>query len=127
VLEAGLRLSTQSKKTLGFSYSSSLMLAKWAAGLHRAVHGLLGESSDEHWQRSVNLLSSKPVKGFQGVGLRARTARGPLFVNNLTLATHLIGTPWLPSLDGALLVLECAGEVPYRIDRSSPIGAVQGC
>ena len=44
-------------------------------------------------------------------------AHGPLVVSNLTVATHLIGTPWLPSLNGALLVLEDVGEAPYRVDR----------
>ena len=38
-------------------------------------------------------------------------------VTNLTVGTHLIGTPWMPSLDGAILVLEDVGEAPYRIDR----------
>jgi muramoyltetrapeptide carboxypeptidase len=42
---------------------------------------------------------------------------GPLVVSNLTIATSLIGTPWLPSLKGAILVLEDTGEAPYRIDR----------
>ena len=116
VLEAGFRFPAQPKWTLGFSDSSSLLLAQWAAGLPGAIHGSLG-GSDEQWQRSVNLLSGKPVKALQGVGLRAGTARGPLVVTNLTVATHLIGTPWLPSLNGALLVLEDVGEAPYRIDR----------
>jgi muramoyltetrapeptide carboxypeptidase len=40
-----------------------------------------------------------------------------LLVSNLTIATSLIGTPWLPSLRGAVLVLEDIGEAPYRIDR----------
>jgi muramoyltetrapeptide carboxypeptidase len=40
-----------------------------------------------------------------------------LVVTNLTVATHLIGTPWLPSLKGAILVLEDVGETPYRVDR----------
>ena len=38
-------------------------------------------------------------------------------VTNLTVATHLIGTPWFPDLKGAILVLEDIGEAPYRIDR----------
>ena len=38
-------------------------------------------------------------------------------VTNLTVATHLIGTPWMPSLQGAILVLEDVGEAPYRVDR----------
>jgi muramoyltetrapeptide carboxypeptidase len=44
-------------------------------------------------------------------------AEGPLVVTNLTVATHLIGTPWLPDLRGCVLVLEDTGEAPYRIDR----------
>ncbi len=38
-------------------------------------------------------------------------------VTNLTVATHLIGTPWLPDLRGAILVLEDVGEAPYVVDR----------
>jgi muramoyltetrapeptide carboxypeptidase len=44
-------------------------------------------------------------------------ATGPLLVGNLTVATHLLGTPHLPDLRGAVLVLEDVGEAPYRIDR----------
>ena len=116
VLEAGFRFSARPKWTLGFSDNSSLLLAQWAAGLPGAVHGSLG-GSDEHWQRIVNLLSGQPVMALKGDGLRPGIGRGPLIVTNLTVATHLIGTPWLPSLEGALLVLEDVGEAPYRIDR----------
>ena len=38
-------------------------------------------------------------------------------MSNLTIATSLIGTPWLPDLRGTILVLEDTGEAPYRIDR----------
>ena len=31
--------------------------------------------------------------------------------------THLLGTPHLPPLKGAILVLEDVGEAPYRIER----------
>ena len=116
VLEAGFRFPARSKWTLGFSDSSSLLLAQWAAGRPGAVHGSLG-GSDEHWQRTVNLLTGQPVKPLQGKGLRPGIGRGPLIVTNLTVATHLIGTPWLPSLKGAVLVIEDVGEAPYRIDR----------
>lgn len=45
------------------------------------------------------------------------TAIGPLLGGNLAVLTRLIGTPHLPSLDGAILVLEEVGEAPYRVDR----------
>jgi muramoyltetrapeptide carboxypeptidase len=38
-------------------------------------------------------------------------------VTNLTVGTHLIGTPWMPPLDGAIVVFEDVGEAPYRVDR----------
>lgn len=116
VLEAGFRFPRHPKWSLGFSDTSSLLLAQWAAGLPGAIHGS-NDGPDEQWQRTVELLSGRPVDSLKGLGLRQGVAEGPLVVSNLTVATHLIGTPWLPSLDGALLVLEDVGEAPYRVDR----------
>jgi muramoyltetrapeptide carboxypeptidase len=31
--------------------------------------------------------------------------------------TTLMGTPWLPDFDGAILFIEDVGEAEYRIDR----------
>ncbi|HEX6991603.1 MAG TPA: hypothetical protein VF151_06950, partial [Gemmatimonadales bacterium] len=36
---------------------------------------------------------------------------------NLSLVQCLVGTPYLPSLDGAILFLEDVGEELYRVDR----------
>ncbi|MBD3160990.1 MAG: hypothetical protein GF346_02385, partial [Candidatus Eisenbacteria bacterium] len=44
-------------------------------------------------------------------------AAGPLFPVNLSLLASMIGTPYLPSFDGAILVLEEIEEPPHRIDR----------
>jgi muramoyltetrapeptide carboxypeptidase len=44
-------------------------------------------------------------------------AEGPLLGGNLSIVTRLLGTPWLPELRGAVLLLEDVGERPYRIDR----------
>ena len=49
--------------------------------------------------------------------VRPGTARGPLVPANLALLCSLLGTPYFPPLDGALLVLEDIDEYPYRIDR----------
>jgi muramoyltetrapeptide carboxypeptidase len=51
------------------------------------------------------------------VALRGGVAEGPLVGGNLTLLQCLIGTPFQPSLDGALLFLEDINEDLYRIDR----------
>jgi muramoyltetrapeptide carboxypeptidase len=49
-----------------------------------------------------------PVK--QGI------AEGPLIGGNLSLITRLIGTRFMPDLNGAILFIEEVGEEPYRID-----------
>jgi muramoyltetrapeptide carboxypeptidase len=44
-------------------------------------------------------------------------AEGPLLGGNLSVLTRLLGTPYLASLEGAILLLEDVGERPYRLDR----------
>jgi muramoyltetrapeptide carboxypeptidase len=45
------------------------------------------------------------------------TARGRLLGGNLTVLTAILGSPYVPSFDGAILFLEDVGEDLYRIDR----------
>jgi muramoyltetrapeptide carboxypeptidase len=51
------------------------------------------------------------------VTLRGGTAEGPLAGGNLSLLQCLVGTPYFPALEGALLFLEDVNEDLYRIDR----------
>jgi muramoyltetrapeptide carboxypeptidase len=44
-------------------------------------------------------------------------ARGTLWGGNLAMVTHLVGTPYLPHVDGGILFLEDVAEHPYRIER----------
>lgn len=44
-------------------------------------------------------------------------ARGRLIGGNLAMFCALLGTPWLPDADGALLFIEDISEAPYRVDR----------
>lgn len=48
---------------------------------------------------------------------RGGTASGRLLGGNLTVLAALMGTPWLPDFEGAILFLEDVEEAPYRIDR----------
>ena len=63
------------------------------------------------------VLFGDPLAPLQGEGWVGGSAKGPLLAANLTVATHLLGTPHLPDLRGAILVLEDVGEAPYRIER----------
>ena len=40
-----------------------------------------------------------------------------LWGGNLAVLASLVGTPWLPAIDGGVLFLEDVGEHPYRIER----------
>jgi muramoyltetrapeptide carboxypeptidase len=51
------------------------------------------------------------------VTLRPGIAEGPLVGGNLSLLQCLVGTSWVPELQGAILFVEDAGEDLYRVDR----------
>jgi len=116
LLEIGWSPAPRPQWLVGYSDTSALLLAQLAAGRGGAIHaGLGGEPSS--WNRLAQLLRGRPVDPLRGVGWRRGSGTGPLVVTNLTVATHLIGTPWLPDLRGCVLVLEDVGEAPYRVDR----------
>ncbi|WP_411871617.1 S66 peptidase family protein [Vulcanococcus limneticus] len=126
LLEQGFQVPPGPRWTVGFSDCSALLLAQRAAGSLGAIHGWFGGDMPQ-WRRLAGLLRGEAVAPLQGRGHGTRlqgghshaaaVAEGPLMVSNLTIATSLIGTPWLPSLQGCVLVLEDTGEAPYRIDR----------
>jgi muramoyltetrapeptide carboxypeptidase len=49
--------------------------------------------------------------------LKEGTTEGMIVGGNLTMIASLLGTPFMPELDGAILFLEEIGEPPYRVDR----------
>lgn len=57
------------------------------------------------------------VLSFESPGSDAVDARGVLWGGNLSMVAALVGTPYMPDLDGGILFLEDVGEHPYRIER----------
>jgi muramoyltetrapeptide carboxypeptidase len=106
---------------LGFSDVTSLLWARLARGLGGGVHGplLTTLAAEPPWsqERLRQLLFGEPIADLKGQTWQPGVACGPLLVANLTVATHLLGTPHCPPLGGAILVLEDVGEAPYRLDR----------
>ena len=49
--------------------------------------------------------------------ITAGTARGRLLGGNLSVLSGILGSPYVPSFDGAILFLEDVEEQPYRVDR----------
>jgi muramoyltetrapeptide carboxypeptidase len=52
-----------------------------------------------------------------GTAVKEGRAEGVVLGGNLSLISHLVGTPFLPSFRGKLLFIEEKGEPLYRIDR----------
>jgi len=51
------------------------------------------------------------------VGPESFAAQGPLWGGTLALVAHLVGTRYMPAIDGGILFLEDVGEHPYRLER----------
>lgn len=45
------------------------------------------------------------------------TVNGTLWGGNLAMLTHLVGSPWLPKVQGGILFVEDVNEHPYRVER----------
>ena len=122
------------KLLIGFSDITALHLAIAAKAGFATIHGPNASSAwgKLSWDafRAVAFDGATPIFGtpagtddrlVQRSG-RIRTftpgtARGPLLGGNLTVLAALMGTPYLPDFDGAILFLEDVDEAEYRIDR----------
>lgn len=110
------------KAMVGFSDLTALHLVLQAAGwvsVHGPVVTQLATQPPEVLERLYRLLESPTtVPGpLAGVPVAPGTVEGPLLGGNLSVLTRLLGTPYLPPLEGAVLLLEDVGERPYRLDR----------
>ena len=114
------------KLLVGFSDVTALHLAFYR---HAGWRGLSGPvvvewgEIDAETENQFTILAEghmpQPLVGPHGetlTAVRPGTAEGVLLGGNLSMVVRLLGTPYLPVLDGALLFLEEVGEQPYRID-----------
>ena len=62
---------------------------------------------------------SAPVCTFTAavMGNAQLNAEGLLWGGNLSMLTHLIGSPWMPQIEGGILFIEDINEHPYRVER----------
>jgi len=110
------------KVLVGFSDGTPL-LAAWARAGVASIHGPVVTQLPNLPAGDLDALFGMlegPGPGIVLDGLLTITpgrVRGPLFGGNLEVLSRLLGTPYLPDLTGAVLVLEDVGERPYEIDR----------
>ncbi|MBU2498199.1 MAG: LD-carboxypeptidase [Proteobacteria bacterium] len=112
------------KITVGYSDITALLLAIHKKTALITFHGPnlrdLGRNENRNLEALLKLVSfggSMNLDFSEGREIRGGRATGTLLGGNLSLICHLVGTPYLPSLQGALLFIEERGESLYRIDR----------
>lgn len=123
------------KPVIGYSDITVLLLSLWARTGVVTFHGPIARTPMPNFQRFHfdRVLTSVAPPGRLGAhnppqdvlvptnrrifSLSGGKARGRLIGGNLTLVQALIGTPYFPTLDGAILFLEDVDEDVYRVDR----------
>jgi len=90
------------------------------ASVHGPVVTQLGKLPVEDRDALFALLESpEPPPSLSGLrALAPGRAEGRLCGGTLELLSRLVGTNFLPPLDGGVLLLEEIGERPYRVDRA---------
>src|SRR5262245_38730233 len=121
-VNGGPPISGSAKALVGFSDITALHAALQAArrvSIHGPVVTQLGTQPSNVVARLFQILEdgTGPPAPLAGTPVVGGIAEGPLLGGNLSIVTRLLGTPWLPNLTGAVLLLEDVGERPYRIDR----------
>ncbi len=119
-------ISKNPKPFIGFSDNTALHMAlSKQAGLV-SIHGphflTLPDLPENTADRYFDLLTNTKAPGAccneNLKVLREGKAEGKLYPANLTMLTHLTGTPYMPELEGAILVLEDVNEEAYKVDRA---------
>lgn len=117
-----ISLPTRPKVIIGYSdicALHALLQSRGWASIHGPVLTEMGQLPQESADRLFQLLElDRPPKPLRGSATHVEgLAEGPLLGGNLSVFTRLLGTRYLPDLDGAILLLEDIGERPYRLDR----------
>src|SRR3546814_6677724 len=108
------------KSYMGYSDAGTLLAALYARGIGRQFHGpmpvdIVREGGEAAVVRALRWLVDQDDESLEA---SVRATDKPVAAFNLTILSHLMGTPWLPDLSGHVLMLEEVGESVYRIDRA---------
>lgn len=110
--------AARAKTYLGYSDAGFMLGALYAAGIGQPVHGSMpGDINRANGEAAV-LRSLAWLADRDPASLEASLDEQPAVAFNLTILSHLLGTPWAPDLSGHVLMLEEIGEYMYRIDRA---------
>ena len=117
-------LRRSGKLFIGYSDVTALAMAALRKGgtswMYGPVVTEIGVDRTYHKAGFARLLAGRDdqLKFRKDRILNPGRAEGRLLGGNLTVLVHMLGTRWMPSLDGSVLVLEDVGEETYRLDRA---------
>lgn len=114
----GLQPAARDKTYMGYSDAGAMLGALYGAGIGRVAHGpmpadLNRTGGEAALRRALAFLVEGDV-----TALEPSVADAPTAAFNITILSHLIGTPALPDLTGHVLMLEEVAEAMYRMDRA---------
>jgi muramoyltetrapeptide carboxypeptidase len=115
-------LAGRPRTLVGFSDGTALLACAARAGvvsIHGPVVTQLGNLSTEDQRALFDRLETPgpaPLLSELEEVIPGR-AQGRLLGGNLEVFSRLLGTPYLPDVEGAILFFEDLGERPYRLDR----------
>jgi muramoyltetrapeptide carboxypeptidase len=115
----GLTETSKRKAYLGYSDAGMLLAALYRAGFKAVAHGpvaqdILRDAGDSAVTRALAWMIDRSPGALEPTVVGAKKTAA----FNITVLSHLLGTPLEPDLDEHVLMLEEVGEAMYRIDRS---------
>ncbi|MBW2077651.1 MAG: LD-carboxypeptidase [Deltaproteobacteria bacterium] len=107
---------------VGFSDLTALLIALYTQCGLVTIHGptLTNLPHDKNWEHLSRLIATSQgtqVPFHDGAVITEGKARGILLGGNLSTLCSLLDTPYVPSFEGMILLIEDKGETPYRLDR----------
>jgi muramoyltetrapeptide carboxypeptidase len=75
------------------------------------------ELDDYTWQHFWKAITQPEYAVSWENNADACTVSGTIWGGNLALLASLVGSPWLPNIDGGILVVEDINEHPFRVER----------
>jgi len=118
-LESNLTAAARQKTYLGYSDAGNIVAMLLNAGFLDLAHGpmptdLNRDGGEAAIRRALSWLVDRDP-----AALEPSVHDGPpAAAFNLTVLSHLIGTPWQPDLAGRVLMVEDVDEQMYRLDRA---------
>ncbi len=74
----------------------------------------ISEFTESHFWQCLNGAMTVEISALDNPNV---DVQGKLWGGNLSMINHLMGTPWMPEIDGGILFIEDVNEHPYRIER----------